>query len=41
MKNEWNWMVVPVKCQKPLKHNPQFEGRYHCKHCARELKGEE
>jgi hypothetical protein len=38
MKNEWNWMVV---CQKPLKHNPQFEGRYHCKHCARELGEEE
>tara|TARA_R110000851_G_scaffold220568_3_gene373364 strand:+ start:13871 stop:14032 length:162 start_codon:yes stop_codon:yes gene_type:complete len=39
-KNEWNWMTDPdfkqVKCVKPLVHNPQFEGKHHCKHCARE-----
>lgn len=27
-----------VKCKKPLKHNPQFEGKIHCKACAREAK---
>ena len=30
-----------MKCQKPLKHNPQFEGHYHCNDCARELGEEE
>ena len=25
-----------IKCKKPLAHNPQFEGKYHCKHCERE-----
>jgi len=30
-----------MKCIRPLKHNPQFEGRHHCKHCERELKEEE
>ena len=25
-----------VKCRKPLAHNPQFEGKYHCKTCAGE-----
>jgi len=28
--------VDVVKCKKPLAHNPQFEGKYHCKACARE-----
>lgn len=37
MKNEWNWMI----CKKPLKHNPQFEAKNHCKTCANELKEEE
>ncbi len=23
-----------IKCKKPLAHNPQFEGKYHCKRCA-------
>ena len=22
-----------MKCIKPVVHNPQFEGKYHCKHC--------
>tara|TARA_X000001382_G_scaffold125656_1_gene111354 strand:- start:2300 stop:2413 length:114 start_codon:yes stop_codon:yes gene_type:complete len=35
-----------VKCCKPLAHNPQFEGKVHCKLCAAEkvifdLTGEE
>ena len=25
-----------TKCIKPLKHNPQFEGKIHCKQCERE-----
>jgi len=25
-----------MKCIKPLVHNPQFEGKHHCRHCARE-----
>ena len=25
-----------IKCKRPLAHNPQFEGKYHCKHCERE-----
>jgi len=25
-----------VKCKTPLRCNPQFEGKYHCKTCARE-----
>jgi hypothetical protein len=33
--------VYPMKCKKPLAHNPQFEGKHHCKHCAREAKEEE
>ena len=47
MKREWDWMLEnqkeseAVKCVKPLKHNPQFEGKHHCKHCERELKEEE
>lgn len=39
MKGEWHWMIDSnrmFKCVKPLKHSPQFEGRYHCKQCARE-----
>ena len=27
-----------MKCKKPLVHNPQFEGKYHCKACSRETK---
>ena len=27
---------IRVKCSKPLIHNPQFEGKHHCNHCARE-----
>ena len=27
-----------MRCKKPLKHNPQFEAKYHCKACAREAK---
>jgi hypothetical protein len=30
-----------MKCIKPLAHNPQFEGKHHCKHCERELQEEE
>ena len=30
----------PVKCRKPLAHNPQFEGKHHCRACERELKSE-
>jgi len=43
VKPEWQWMmdVKPMKCKKPLAHNPQFEGKHHCKRCAREAKGEE
>jgi len=26
------------KCKKPLKHNPQFEGKHHCKLCEQEAK---
>jgi hypothetical protein len=25
-----------MKCVKPLKHNPQFEGKVNCKICERE-----
>ena len=25
-----------IKCKKPLAHNPQFEGKYHCKRCEME-----
>jgi hypothetical protein len=28
--------MTRVKCKKPLAHNPQFEGKYHCKRCAAE-----
>jgi len=27
-----------IKCMKPLAHNPQFEGKFHCKRCAERLK---
>ena len=27
-----------MKCKKPLKHRPQFEGKANCKACAREAK---
>ena len=27
-----------MKCKKPLKHNPQFEGKQHCKLCEQEAK---
>ncbi len=27
-----------IKCMKPLAHNPQFEGKFHCKRCAEEIK---
>jgi len=30
-----------MKCKKPLKHNPQFEGKINCKQCEREAKGDE
>ncbi len=30
-----------MKCKKPLKHNPQFEGKYHCKLCEGEKEMEE
>ena len=30
-----------IKCMKPLVHNPQFEGKFHCKRCAEEIKNEE
>ena len=35
-----------MKCKKPLKHNPQFEGKHHCKLCEaekiiKEITGEE
>jgi len=30
-----------MKCKKPLAHNPQFEGKYHCKLCEGEEKNEE
>jgi hypothetical protein len=30
--------MTRVKCKKPLAHNPQFEGKYHCKRCAEEAK---
>lgn len=30
-----------MNCIRPLKHNPQFEGKHHCKDCERELKEEE
>jgi len=26
-----------IKCMKPLAHNPQFEGKFHCKRCAEEI----
>ena len=26
-----------VVCRRPLIHRPEFEGKYHCQHCAREL----
>ena len=25
-----------MKCIKPLRHRPEFEGKYNCKHCNRE-----
>ena len=25
-----------MKCVKPLAHRPEFEGKYNCKHCARD-----
>jgi hypothetical protein len=25
-----------MKCIKPLKHRPQFEGKHHCKQCQRD-----
>tara|TARA_R110000737_G_scaffold220502_3_gene236211 strand:- start:221 stop:358 length:138 start_codon:yes stop_codon:yes gene_type:complete len=39
-------MVEKMKCVNPLKHNPQFEGKHHCKACEAqriltELTGEE
>ena len=35
-----------MKCKKPLKHNPQFEAKHHCKLCEaeriiKEITGEE
>ena len=30
-----------TKCIRPLVHNPQFEGKNHCMHCAREAKSRE
>ena len=27
-----------IKCIRPLVHVPQFEGKHHCMHCAREAK---
>ena len=25
-----------MKCIKPMKHRPEFEGKHDCKHCRRE-----
>ena len=30
-----------MKCKKPLAHNPQFEGKHHCKLCEGEKKNGE
>jgi hypothetical protein len=30
-----------VKCQRPMAHKPEFEGKHHCKHCERELAAED
>lgn len=27
-----------VICKKPLIHKPEFEGKFHCKRCAKEEK---
>ena len=27
-----------MKCIKPLKHRPEFEGKLNCEHCKREAK---
>jgi len=29
-----------MKCIKPMKHRPEFEGKVHCKRCAKEAKVE-
>lgn len=29
-----------MKCKRPLAHRPEFEGKFHCKHCERESKQE-
>ena len=31
---------IRIKCKKPLAHRPEFEGKYHCKACEREMNGE-
>lgn len=31
-----HYIVKKLKCKKPLKHNPQFEGKLICKACERE-----
>lgn len=30
-----------MKCIKPMKHRPEFEGKHHCKLCEAEQVGEE
>lgn len=30
--------MIKIKCMKPLAHNPQFEGKFHCKRCAKKIK---
>tara|TARA_R110000744_G_scaffold375_6_gene1487 strand:+ start:20850 stop:21086 length:237 start_codon:yes stop_codon:yes gene_type:complete len=27
-----------MKCVKPMKHKPEFEGKVNCKHCSREAR---
>tara|TARA_R110000803_G_scaffold60248_5_gene119364 strand:+ start:4349 stop:4471 length:123 start_codon:yes stop_codon:yes gene_type:complete len=39
-------MVKKMKCVKPMKHKPEFEGKHHCKLCEaeriiKEITGEE
>lgn len=29
-----------IICKKPMAHKPEFEGKHHCNHCAREMDSE-
>ena len=32
------WSSERMKCIKPMKHRPEFEGKLNCKHCEREAR---